>query len=40
MERLPSEVALTQTTQAFTRIRREPLPERAGVKKLSKGGKS
>ena len=40
MERLPSEVALTQTTQAFTRIRREPLPVKAGVKKSSKGRKS
>ena len=33
MERLPAELALTQTTQAFTRIRRKALPAKAGAKK-------
>jgi predicted TIM-barrel enzyme len=37
MERLPTEVALTQTTQAFTRIRREASTAKAGVRKSSKG---
>ena len=37
MERLPAEVALTQTTQAFTRIRREVAPAKASPKKSSKG---
>ena len=36
MERLPTEVALTQTTQAFTRIRREAAPAKAGARKTSK----
>ena len=36
MERLPTEVALTQTTQAFTRIRREAAPAKAGARKSSK----
>jgi predicted TIM-barrel enzyme len=36
MERLPTEVALTETTQAFTRIRREAAPAKAGARKSSK----
>jgi predicted TIM-barrel enzyme len=36
MERLPTEVALTQITQAFTRIRREAAPAKAGARKTSK----
>lgn len=36
MERLPTEVALTETTQAFTRIRREAAPATAGARKSSK----
>jgi predicted TIM-barrel enzyme len=36
MERLPAEVALTETTQAFTRIRREAAPAKAGARKSSK----
>ena len=36
MERLPTEVALTETTQAFTRIRREAAPAKAGARKTSK----
>ncbi|MFY7917341.1 MAG: phosphoenolpyruvate hydrolase family protein [Rubrivivax sp.] len=36
MERLPTEVALTETTKAFTRIRREAAPAKAGARKSSK----
>ncbi|MEI8266310.1 MAG: phosphoenolpyruvate hydrolase family protein [Betaproteobacteria bacterium] len=36
MERLPTEVALTETTKAFTRMRREVSPATAGASKSSK----
>jgi len=36
MERLPTEVALTETTKAFTRIRREAAPATAVARKSSK----
>ena len=36
MERLPTEVALTETTPAFTRIRREAAPAQAGARTSSK----
>ena len=36
MERLPTEVALTQTTQEFTRIRRKAAPAKADARKTSK----
>jgi hypothetical protein len=36
MERLPTEVALTETTQAFTRIRREAAAATAVARKSSK----
>jgi predicted TIM-barrel enzyme len=37
MERIPTEVALTEATRAFTRIRREAAPAKAGARKSSKG---